>query len=104
MPVELSESSSAAPQAVARNDEVVLRLAENPTTGYRWEVSSSGAGELALIADTFVAGAGIPGAGGQRVFRYVCRSPGNVQLEAIKRRPWEAGVVLETKVFSIVVG
>ena len=39
MPIELSESSPAAPQAVARNDEVVLRLAENPTTGYRWEVS-----------------------------------------------------------------
>ena len=103
MPVELSESSPASPQAVARNDEVVLRLAENPTTGYRWEVSMSGAGELALVGDTFVAGAGIPGAGGQRVFRYVCRASGSVQLEAIKRRPWEAGVALETKLFSIVV-
>lgn len=104
MPVELSESSPASPQTVARNDEVVLRLAENPTTGYRWEVSVSGVGELALVADTFVAGAGIPGAGGQRVLRYVCRGSGNVQLEAIKRRPWEAGVALEKKAFSIVVG
>lgn len=101
MPVELNESSPAAPQAVARNEEVVLRLAENPTTGYRWEVSTSGAGELALVEDTFIVGTGIPGAGGQRVFRYVCRGPGNVQLEAIKRRPWEAGVALEKKAFLI---
>jgi inhibitor of cysteine peptidase len=106
MAIELSESNSASPHAVAGGEEVVLRLAENPTTGYRWEVTQSGVGELRLIDDQFVAGAGLaaPGAGGHRVLRFAAGKPGGVQLVAVNKRAWESGVPpSNTQVYSIVV-
>ena len=99
MTVELSDSGAA---AVAQNDELVLRLPENPTTGYRWEVTQSGAGALRLIDDRFVAGAGAaPGADGQRVIRFAAIASGAVQVAAIKRRAWEPAMPAESRNFSI---
>jgi len=106
VPIELNEASGSASQAVAQQDEVVLSLAENPTTGYRWELTQSGAGKLELVHDGFVAGAGgnAPGAGGRRVVRFVARGPGQVQIEAVKKRAWETHAApTETLAFRIVI-
>lgn len=105
MTVELSDTSPAAAITVARDDEVIVRLAENPTTGFRWELSASGTGELAVVDDRFVAGAGgnAPGAGGYRVVRYIARKAGSVQIEARKGRAWDAASYSEKKVFSLLV-
>lgn len=106
MPIELSGSEASAPRTLARDDEVVLRLPENPTTGYRWLVTQSGAGELALVDDRFVGGseAPVPGAGGQRVLRFAGRRPGEVSLEAVLRREWDPPEAsLERRVFAIVI-
>ena len=101
MAVELSDSGAA---TLSRNDELVLRLPENPTTGYRWEVTQSAAGTLRLIDDRFVAGGGLaPGAGGQRVIRFAALAPGNVQISAVMRRSWETSSPAETRGYSIVV-
>jgi inhibitor of cysteine peptidase len=70
-----------------------VRLAENPTTGYRWELSQSGNGQLELLEDAFEGagsnGTGAPGAAGYRRFRFIARQSGQVQLEASLRRSWE---------------
>lgn len=91
MPIEITESDLSAPRTLARGDEVVIRLPENPTTGYRWQVTHSGAGELALLEERFVPGAdnaGV-GAGGDRLLRFRGRSAGEVRLEAVLRRAWD---------------
>lgn len=103
MPIEISEGETSAEHSLSLNDEVVVRLPENPTTGYRWEITHSGAGELALMDDRFVSGtAAAPGAGGQRLLRYVGRKPGKVTVKAVLKREWESPETsLGTRVFSI---
>jgi inhibitor of cysteine peptidase len=67
---------------------VVLRLDENPTTGYRWQVDSSGAPVLALQGDQYEAPPrSKAGAPGQHVwsFRAVAAGSGLVQLSYRRR-------------------
>ena len=107
MPIEISSSDTGSGHTLALGDELTLRLGENPTTGYRWEFTLSGAGELALVEDRFVVGsaAAAPGSAGQREVRFVARRPGEVRLEAAARRAWEpAGTELERRVYTIAVG
>lgn len=106
MPIEISDTAGSSPQALARGDELVVRLPENPTTGFRWQLTSSGAGELALVEERFVPGSGSadPGAGGERLARYVGRTPGEVQIEAVLRREWDPpDASLQRRVFAVVV-
>lgn len=105
MTIEISDAAAAGPHVLGRGDEVVLRLEENPTTGYRWQIAQSGAGELGLVDDRFVPGAGdtAPGAGGHRIVRFVGRQPGEVRLEAVLRRSWEATGVSQQRVFVVIV-
>lgn len=106
MPIEISESDLTAPRTLARGDEVVIRLPENPTTGYRWQVTPSGLGELALVEERFVpasANAGV-GASGDRVLRFQGRKQGEVKLEAVLRREWDPPhASVQRREFAIVV-
>lgn len=106
MPIEISGDNPPAPRTLARGDEVVIRLPENPTTGYRWQVTHSGAGELALVEERFVPGSGGAGVGasGDRLLRFLGQKAGEVRVEAVLRRPWDpprAGA--ERREFAIVV-
>jgi predicted secreted protein len=44
--VEVSDAGFGQTIELAVGDELVLRLSENPTTGFRWEVPQSGDSEL----------------------------------------------------------
>jgi inhibitor of cysteine peptidase len=104
MTVELSEASTSGSRTIPRGEDVVLRLPENPTTGFRWEVMQSGPGQLALTDDQFVAGDAGLGAGGQRVFRFVGSAQGSVLLTLRERRAWEeAGSATRQLGYSFVV-
>jgi inhibitor of cysteine peptidase len=83
---------------VAPGSRVLLRLPENPSTGYRWELEPLEGDALKRQADTYQPPATLaPGAGGVRVFDFLARSPGNVVLRLRLRRPWEpAGAAAET--------
>lgn len=90
MPIEITDTDPPTPRTLAVGDELSVRLAENPTTGYRWQVVQSGAGELALADEQFVPAAGAtPGAGGERRLRFVARRAGDVRLEMVLGRPWD---------------
>jgi inhibitor of cysteine peptidase len=107
VPIEIAQSETSASRVLARDAEVVLHLPETPTTGYRWQITHSGAGELGQIEDRFVGGnaGAVPGAAGERLLRFVGRKPGEVQVKAVLRREWDPqDTSLETRVFSIVVG
>ena len=92
--VELSATDGGSSHTLSLGDELLVRLAENPTTGYRWQFSQSGAGVLRLVDDRTEPGGGgglpAPGAAGHRVVRFVADSSGAVELVAVQRRSWEA--------------
>jgi inhibitor of cysteine peptidase len=65
-------------------DTIVLRLAESPTTGYRWAILQ-GMPEN----DEFILESTAIGAGGIRVFRFLMKAPGAVTLDLALARAWE---------------
>jgi predicted secreted protein len=75
-------------QQVAVGEEVMLRLAENPGTGYRWTVSTSNPDVLVALADTNVATTK-PGMASDRTFTFKAAKPGRTTLHAECRRAWE---------------
>lgn len=102
MLIEISGDDAPARRTLAQADELLLRLAESPTTGFRWQIAQSGTGELGLVDDRFVAAGSAPGAAGHRLIRFVGRRPGEVRLQAVLRRAWGPGdASLQTQVFEI---
>jgi predicted secreted protein len=87
--VELTEADAGAERTVAVGEELVVRLKENRTTGYRWQLAVPAEG-LAVDDDGYEADApGRPGSGGVRVFRLRATHPGTHRLGAALRRSWE---------------
>ncbi len=71
----------------------VLELAENPTTGYRWEIDV--VGPVERIDDSYaVVDPGV-GGGGRRTFSFRANEKGSATVHAVLRRRWEAAPVQE---------
>lgn len=85
--VHLAETDAATTTRLRRGDTVELRLPETPTTGYRWQVRTSGG--LATITDEHVPGGTAPGAGGLRRVAFDVTEAGSHELRAELARPWE---------------
>jgi inhibitor of cysteine peptidase len=70
-------------------DEFVVRLPETPTTGYRWEPVDL-PGMLELVGDSFdLAQSATFGSGGVRQLTFVCRDPGESDLQLRHWQVWE---------------
>ena len=76
--------------AVAKLDAFELSLAENPTTGYRWEFKSNGAPVCRLVSTEFDASSGGVGSGGTRRWRFQVTGTGAATIELAYRRVFEA--------------
>ena len=77
--------------AVDPGETVILRLPENPTTGYRWEVEFLDNSILGPpVSDFSTSGEPSVGAGGIRTFTFETRSPGATPLRMILKRSWES--------------
>ena len=85
----LTQTQSGIRVSAAPEDVIVIRLAEHPTTGYRWQVEN--AAGLGLTGDDFTVSASAPGTGGERAFRFAVQQSGTAQIALSLRRPWEAG-------------
>jgi inhibitor of cysteine peptidase len=83
--IQLTQANSGQTVQARTGDVVVVRLAENPTTGYRWTVTHG----PAPSDDTFSAAGGATGAGGERVLRFTVTGPMTTQVRAVLRRQWE---------------
>lgn len=78
----------------AHQDDVILvRLPENPTTGYQWEIDETNEAVLELEDSDFVpaSNAGI-GGGGERIFRLRAKGTGTSHVELKMQREWEADI------------
>jgi inhibitor of cysteine peptidase len=67
---------------------IVIELAENPTTGYRWQILENGNPVLRLAKDSFRRGSSTAvGAGGTRVLEFSTESAGAASLRIGYARP-----------------
>lgn len=88
--ITLTEADQGKTVTLRPGQSLVVQLAENPTTGFRW-VLAQGNEEIVALRDSnyvMAAGAGI-GGGGQRTFTFEASKPGSVQLQLKLWREWE---------------
>jgi inhibitor of cysteine peptidase len=70
-------------------DELVLRLQERPTTGYRWAVDSIDPEVLRMAGSSFRPSSSGVGAGGERFLTFVAAATGSTVLQLKLWRAWE---------------
>jgi inhibitor of cysteine peptidase len=74
-------------QSVKDGELIVIRLPENPTTGFNWEIKEVDNNILELVEAHFeaVGGAQI-GGGGTKTFKFKSKSPGSTAIKLILKR------------------
>jgi inhibitor of cysteine peptidase len=89
MTLHLRESDNGTSVRVPLSEEVVLELEENPTTGYRWMIETTG-DAVSEIESNYVPSSGTAiGGGGRRSVRFIAARPGTTEIRAALRRSWE---------------
>jgi len=103
--VELTEADDGRQIEMEEGQTLVVTLASNPSTGYRWERAPSEAGVLQQSGDAeFKQGnvKGLVGASGHETLRFKATRTGTTKLELVYHRPWEQEAKPEG-VFSVTV-
>lgn len=87
---DLSEADDGTTLEAAPGDALVVRLRENPTTGYRWTLDEVDGDAVTLERDDFETseGAGV-GSGGRRIFTFSAVGPGSASIALKLWRRWE---------------
>jgi len=89
--------------SIGLNQEFVIALGSNPTTGYGWQESYDEV-ILELVEKTYKPGeeakGGVVGAGGVEHFRFKALKTGETEITIVYKRAWEEEI-LEQKVFTI---
>jgi predicted secreted protein len=92
-PITVTEADLHRTVMLRAGQEVVVRLASNRTTGYRWSLVAADDPVLALLASPVYvpdpAAAGAVGVGGTEVWRLSAFRAGAQTLSFEYRRPWE---------------
>ena len=84
------EKENGALVQVQSGAKIAIELNENPTTGYRWTISSVDETFLASEGDAFVPpDQKTPGAGGLRRFFFRANREGSTALTLINKRAWQ---------------
>ena len=94
MTIELGPADAGTRRSVNVGELTTVRLPENPTTGYRWQIPSENAC-LRLVEDRFDGAQSPRGAGGDRVLVFEAVRAGSASLRLMKSRSWESGKPLE---------
>lgn len=88
--IELSESDSTKTIEAVTGQEVILRLRENPSTGYAWTLKSAAPDIMQLMDDDFKIPArnkNRDGAGGTHTYHYKLLKAGTAELTMIYSFP-----------------
>jgi len=88
---------------ICLNQEFVIALGSNPTTGYSWQENHDES-MLKLEESWYEVGGeakeGVVGAGGIEYFRFKALKTGETDITLLYKRPWEEEV-LDQKVFIV---
>ena len=91
--------------SIGVNQEFIIALGSNPTTGYGWQESHDET-VLELVEKTYKAGEkaeqGAVGAGGVEFFRFKALKTGKTEITLVYKRPWEEKAV-DQKVFTVTI-
>jgi inhibitor of cysteine peptidase len=98
--IEINLAQNGGSVDIALGESFEIRLPENPTTGYRWQLQPSELTNFDLEEDTFERSRGAYGAGGVRHWRFRARKAGVTHLDMEYRRSWESQV---TETFRITI-
>ncbi len=79
------------------SETVEIRLPENPTTGFRWDLTAKGEPACAMLGDSFATAGVAPGTGGQHSWTFKALRQGECEVELVYRRPWEANDAAERR-------
>ena len=91
MPRTVQEGDNGQTIEVAIGDTLEITLPETASTGFRWQVVSSGDPVCAVAADTRAPpGTAKPGAPGAHQWQLEARSAGEGVFKAAYRRSWES--------------
>jgi inhibitor of cysteine peptidase len=88
---DLSQRDSGTTLQVAPDDEIVISLESNPTTGFSWSEApaSQNNGILQLLSKSYESDSDAIGAGGVETWTYKAVKPGKAVLELQYLRPFE---------------
>jgi len=100
---DIEVTASGATVTASPADRIVIRLAENATTGYQWSVAEAGGFDVES-SELLLPGSAAPGAAGQRVVRLRPRGPGRARVRLHLKRAWEPGPVDRFDLDVIVAG
>jgi predicted secreted protein len=84
------------------NQEFIIALGSNQTTGYGWQESHDQT-MLELVKWNYEEATkeGVVGAGGIEYFRFRALKAGETEITMAYEQPWEGGGIGETKVFNV---
>ena len=89
--------------SIGVNQEFVIALGSNPTTGYMWQESRDET-MVEFIESEYEmgkeAGQGMVGAGGVEYFRFKALNKGETEITMVYKRPWEEESI-DQKVFKV---
>ncbi|MGD6741646.1 protease inhibitor I42 family protein [Streptomyces sp. BH106] len=85
---EIHLSAGDSEVTVRLGDVVVVRLPENGTTGYQWQVQDVEGGLEVTGSDFLPPGEVVPGGGGTRVLRVRPTKAGDGRLALHLKQPW----------------
>ncbi len=90
--------------SASANQEFMIALGSNPTTGYSWQESHNET-MLKLVAKTYKQGEqaqkGLVGAGGVEYFQFEALKTGEAKITMIYEQPWQGGNQGEQKLFTV---
>jgi predicted secreted protein len=89
--MRVDESANGGTVELTVGETLEIRLTENRTAGYRWQIEARAEPIGSLESDAYEAAAGPPGRGGTRVLSFKAERPGDGEIRLAYRRPWEEG-------------
>lgn len=87
--LELDNTANGGKVELRVGESFELRLSENPTTGYCWQLRLPVGPFLEVEDDSFAGPHGTFGAGGLHIWRFRAAEKGVARLEIENRRSWE---------------
>ena len=87
--IQVDRSDNGREVTIAVGEIVEISLAENPTTGFRWDLEVKPDPACTLVRSAFEPATGPPGKGGTRRWRFRAVRSGTGEVVLEYRRPWE---------------
>jgi len=98
LPPSFDQTDNGGNYSVSLGAAIELRLPENPSTGYSWNLSVPAG--IAVLNDSYLPGdtsGRLVGSGGTRVWFLKAVQPGEQVVSGVYRRPWEPVAGNETR-------